>query len=295
MPDAMRVLVTGGSGFIGRRLLPLLAQHEVLCLTREPGRLPALPFVEPLAGDLGRPADDWTRKLEHFKPQWCLHLAWDALPDYSLGRSRANLDAGLRLLEMLLSAGVKRIVVAGSCWEYGAAAGAVSETHVGRDCGVFAAAKTALRTVLESAARDAGVEYRWARIFFVYGPGQRASSLIPTCQAAFAAGRVPDIRQPRAAQDFIHVDDVAAGLTALAESDAASGIYNIGSGRAASVAAVVNAVARACGAPLPYADVAHEAGFWAAPSKTATATGWRARIDLDDGIARTLRVRQGAS
>jgi UDP-glucose 4-epimerase len=290
MADAMRVFVTGGSGFIGRQVLALLARHEVLCLTRDPGRLPALPFARALAGDLGRP-DQWAGKLEAFRPQWCLHLAWEGLPDYSLPRSRANLDAGLRLLEALLRAGTRRVVVAGSCWEYGSAAGAVAETRAPVDCGAFAAAKNDLRSALESA----DLEYRWGRIFFAYGGGQRAQALIPTCRAAFAAGRVPDIRQPRLAQDFIHVDDVAAALLALAESDIASGVYNIGCGQPTSVAAVVNEVARACGAPLPYPDPGYDTGFWADAGKTAAATGWRARIDLEHGIGRTLRALDEAA
>src|SRR5262245_57337116 len=252
--DAMRVVVTGGSGFIGRRVLPLLAQHEVVCLTRDPRRLPQLEFVRALPGDLGHPERDWVRGLAEFRPHWCLHLAWEGLPDYSLARSRANLDASLRLIEVLLRAGIRRIVVAGSCWEYGAVSGPVSETQLSVDCGIFAAAKTALRTVLESAAASAAVECRWARIFFVYGPGQRADSLIPSCRAAFAAGRAPEIRQPRVAQDFIHVDDVAEGLVALANCEAASGVYNVATGHPTAVSAVVNEVARACGVAPPYHD-----------------------------------------
>jgi UDP-glucose 4-epimerase len=285
----MRVFVTGASGFIGRRVLPLLSRHEVLCLTRDPGRMPAPPFGRTLRGDLGRP-QEWEPQLADFKPQCCLHLAWEGLPDYSPARSRANLDAGLRLLAVLQRSRTRRVVVAGSCWEYGDAAGMVSETRAAADCGVFAAAKNALRIALENAARAADFEYRWARIFFAYGPGQRPDALIPSCRAAFAAGGVPDIRAPRVAQDFIHVDDVADGLQALVERDIASGVYNLGTGRPTSVGEVANVVARYFGVALPYPDSSHELGFWADGAKMAGATGWRARTGLENGIGRTLRA-----
>lgn len=290
----MRIFMTGASGFIGRHVLPLLSQHEVLCLTRDPGGLPALPFARALRGDLDRPRE-WGQRLEDFKPQWCLHLAWEGLPDYSPARTRANLDAGLRLFETLLRARIRRVVVAGTCWEYGAAAGMVSETRAPADCGVFATAKNTLRSALGSAARATDLEYRWGRIFFVYGPGQRPDSLIPSCRAAFAAGRAPDIRQPRVAQDFIHVDDVAEGLVALVERDIASGVYNLGTGRPTSVGAVANAVARHFGVAPPYADSSHDLGFWADNAKTAGATGWRARTSLENGIDRTLHAFEEAA
>jgi UDP-glucose 4-epimerase len=290
----MRVFITGASGFIGRHALPLLSQHDVLCLTRNPGRLPALPFARTLRGDLRRP-EEWRSQLEDFKPQWCLHLAWEGLPDYSPAATRTNVDAGLRLFETLQRARIRRVVLAGSCWEYGAAAGMVSETRAPADCSVFAAAKNTLRSALESAARAGGLEHRWARIFFVYGPGQRSDSLIPSCRAAFAAGRAPDIRQPRVAQDFIHVDDVAEGLVALLERDIACGVYNLGTGRPTSVGEVANAVARHFGAALPYPDSSYDLGFWADSAKTAEATGWRARTSIEHGVARTLRAFEEAA
>ena len=118
----------------------------------------------------------------------------------------------------------------------------------------------------------------------------RLNSLIPTCRAAFAAGRLPDIRQPRTAQDFIHVDDVAAGLVALLDANIASGVYNLGTGRPTSVAAVANTVARYFGAAPPYPDSSYDFGFWADSAKTTEATGWQARTNLESGIDRTMRA-----
>ena len=180
------------------------------------------------------------------------------------------------------------MVVTGSCWEYGAASGAMLEEIAPRDLGIFAATKNALRTVLASVARESAFDYLWARVFFVYGAGQRPMSLIPSLRTAYTAGRSPDIREPAAVQDFVHVDDVAAALVALAASDASSGIFNVGSGQPTSVGDVANRVADFYHRPRPFDAVPATRGFWADTRKMVSATGWRARVGIDEGIQRTL-------
>ena len=289
----MRVLVTGGRGFLGRRLVRFLGKHDVVSVVRSADNGELSEGVRTVVGDLAREGR-WQEEIEEFAPEWCIHLAWDGLPDYSLTRCRANLDSNVRLMQTLVKAGVRRVVVAGSCWEYGAATGAVTEKDAPIDCGVFAATKHAIRTMLDGVSREAGFDYRWARIFFVYGPGQRSGSLIPHLRASFGGGTAPALREPDAVQDFVHVDDVARGLVMLAQCDAASGIFNLGSGRPTSVGEIANRVARHYGQSPPFTRVDAGAGFWADMSRTNAATGWRPEIGIDDGIDMTLRELDGA-
>lgn len=279
--------MTGGSGFIGSRLLPLLDDHDVLVLSRHAPFAPPRPRVRTIAADLTT-TGSWCDEIVAFQPECCLHLAWQGLPDYSLDCCRRNVDVGLRLFGVLTDAQVQKVVVAGSCWEYGRASGAVSEDREPVDVGVFAAAKHALLTMLGSVARERGFDYVWARLFFVYGPGQRSTSLIPHLHASFAAHCPPDVRRPQARQDFVYVDDAAAALVALAISDVKSGIFNVGTGTPTSVAYVANSVAARYGIPRPFAGDDDGDGFWAETTKIASMTGWRARVGIDEGIEMTL-------
>ena len=283
----MRVLLTGATGFLGTRLLSMLGDHEVLCPSRNPSRLPQRDGVIGIAADLTRDGN-WTERVAAFKPEWCFHLAWEALPDYSLDRCRINLDAGLRVLDVSARAGVEKMVVGGSCWEYGSLSGPVSEDMVPGEVSVFAATKHALMSVLHSVTRDAAFQYRWARIFFVYGVGQRPTSPIPYLGRTYAEGLQPVVRQPSAVQDYVHVDDVAAALVALAACDARSGIFNVGSGRPTSVGHVANRTAEYFGAAHPFQSVPEGEGYWADMTKTIACTGWRPQIGIDEGIDRTL-------
>lgn len=281
------MLLTGATGFIGSRLLSMLDGFEVLCPSRDPSRVPCREGVTGLEADFTVDGD-WADAIVAFRPEWCFHLSWHGLPDYSLRRCRENLDASLRLLDVLSAVGMRKMVIAGSCWEYGAAAGAVSESCATGEVGVFAATKRALHQVVSSVARDAKFDYRWARVFFAYGPGQRPTSLIPHLRSALAGGHPHGLRQPGAVQDFVYVDDVAEGLVALAASDAPSGVFNIGSGQPTSVGDVANRAARYFGAQPPFPVVPEGDGFWADMTKTSTSTGWSAQVNLDEGIRRTL-------
>ena len=288
----MRVLVTGGTGFLGCRVIPRLAQHDLLCISRHPERLPNIPSVNVVTSNLATDRD-WITKVAKFQPEWCVHLAWDGLPDYSFERCRSNLDTSLRLLDVLVQSGLKRIVVAGTCWEYGRASGRVTEGQEPLDVDLFAATKTSLFNVISSVARSAGFEYQWARIFFVYGLGQRSTSLLPSLRHAYVSNVKPDIRTPATVQDFIHVDDVAAGLVSLVSSDAPSGVFNIGSGQPTSVSQVANITADYYNKPRPFTDVSNGSGFWASTEKIMSATDWRPGIGIGEGIVSTLKILDG--
>ena len=288
----MRVLLTGGTGFVGSRVLPLLEEHEVLCVSRDPVRLPQRRGMKAIAADLGRDGD-WITEIARFRPDWCLHLAWEGRPDYSLGHCRANLDAGLRLVGAVARSGVKRVVVAGTCAEYGLASGAVAEESVPIARGLYGATKHAQLTMLETVARESGFNYQWARVFFVYGPGQGQGSLIPSLQASYASGRKADIRTPATFQDFVHVEDVASALVALMASETPSGIFNVGSGQPTSVGHVANLAADYYKRPRLFERLPGGHGFWADTHKIHASTGWCARIGIEEGVAKTLAVFDG--
>ena len=285
----MRIFLTGGSGFIGRHLLPLLEHHEVLCLSHAAPAPGATPTRRTIAGDLNTPAT-FAAELEHFKPECCIHLAWSGLPDYSLANCRANLLAGINLFEILGRVGCRRVFAAGTCWEYGKLTGTVTEHLTGRDPNLFAAFKSALQTIGANLCNSAGSRLAWGRIFFVYGPGQRAASLIPYCYHSFKDSAQPQIANPLGVNDFIYVTDACAAIRTLVECDITTGIYNIGSGRPTPVWEVVNLVAAQMGLPAVYREMAAPAtGLWADTAKTS-ALGWQPRLTLQSGIAQTLEA-----
>ena len=90
----MRIIVTGGSGFIGKHLLPLLDRHEVLCLSHAVPMASHGVIPRTIRGDLNTPAS-YADELECFKPECCIHLAWEG---FLITRSRIAARTFLQVL-----------------------------------------------------------------------------------------------------------------------------------------------------------------------------------------------------
>ena len=287
----MRVFVTGITGTIGPHLSSWLSRHDVLCLCRKSSS-PTDSGFQVLHGDLDAP-ESYGAALQRFRPDSCIHLGWSGIPDYSLHHCNSSLVAGLNLFKALGRAGCRRVFASGTCWEYGKLVGPVAEDDRAEALSLFPAFKSALQIAGQSICEQFGIQLLWGRLFFAYGPGQRATSLIPSCYRSFRGGLAPKIANPLAVNDFVHVSDVSEGIRTLIEGNMSAGIYNIGSGKPVPVWEIVNLVAAQMGISPVYHDMDVSAsGFWADTGKSHAA-GWSARITLQDGIAQSVRAMDG--
>jgi nucleoside-diphosphate-sugar epimerase len=247
-----RILVTGASGFIGRRVLDALAGApvEVVALARRVPT-PTGGHVRWIATDLLDPGAQ-RRAIAEAACDTCLHLAWDVGPGYR--NAPSNLDwlaAGATLLARFAEAGGRRFVAAGSCAEYDwtrAAEGALREDAPRLPSTIYGAAKSAFWDVLANFAAAGDLEAAWGVVFHVIGPGERPGRLLPSIVAALDAGRPAECTPGLQVQDPIDVRDLGAAFAALALSGL-RGRVNLGGGAPLAVAELSRRIAARCGRP----------------------------------------------
>ncbi|MFC2005283.1 NAD-dependent epimerase/dehydratase family protein, partial [Chloroflexota bacterium] len=230
----MRIFVTGGTGFIGRHVVQELdsQSHELLLLSRHPkDALSSLttPTVDMVQGDLLN-TDNWRDAVESFAPQVAIHLAWEDLPNYDARTSLKNLNCGLNLITVLAETDCQSVICAGSCWEYGQQNGILHEDMNPQPYNAFTAAKNALHWTGREVAKENGMHFIWARLFYVYGPGRKTKSLIPQVINHVRKGEAPEVKAPQNRNDFIYVADVARAIATIVRKTQNDGVYNIGSG-----------------------------------------------------------------
>ncbi len=284
----MKIFITGGTGFIGRYVVRRLlqARHKVFLLVRDLkraeeifGRTRRLELMRGELKDLAK----LEQKIKRLKPEACVHLAWEGIPDYGVEMSLKNLQYGLDLIRTLTRVGCRKMIVSGSCWEYGATSGEVSEEAKLNPRNPFAAAKVALyflgRVIVEANKAD----FVWLRFFYVYGPGQKKASLIPYLLQRKERGLLPHLENRRGGNDFVYVDDVAQAV-AQALFLRRGGVYNIGSGKVAGVAEIANLV---YGKKI--IRTARPKGFYADISRARKILGWRPKTSIKAGVLQTLR------
>jgi UDP-glucose 4-epimerase len=289
----MKLLLTGATGFVGQRLLSKIPQSdEIFAICRNPVvKLPA--NVSVIRADLNRP-EDLRLQLKALRPDACLHLAWEGLPDYGYESSRRNLDQGTALFRCLLEeCGCRKIIATGTCWEYGRSFGACHEDDKVAPSSYFTWAKLALADLGWMLSAKHQGSFIWMRVFYAYGSGQRSGSLIPTMADALRKQTAPAVKTPLNANDFIHVDDIAEALKLAVEKDIPSGIYNLGSGQSVPVWKVCEYLEQAMGHKPLYARRLQEtavqptADFWADITKTREVLGWVPKISMEEGLRLT--------
>lgn len=301
------VLVTGGSGFIGAALLPLLAEAGcvVSCFGR---RAPAHP-ARHLRGDL-HDATSLAGAFAAARPEVVIHLAGAAVPPSDVAARRAMLDLNVMGTEAVLAAaagaGAQHVVVVGSAAQYGplpAPDHALREDDACRPVGLYGISKAAAGALALDFARGSGLAVTLAVPFNVIGPGQ-AAHLVPAtfiAQLVAAPGNGPvriAVGDTTAMRDWVDVRDLARAIALLA-ARRATGTFNICTGRAVAVAELLATLRDLSARPFDWTTEAarlrpeQPSVHRGDPARIAAAIGWRAEIGLRTTLADMLRAAGG--
>ena len=297
LPDADRVLVTGGCGFIGRAVVGALRKRgtPVTVVDREPPDPSWDEGVTVVTGDLAE-RDVCTAAFEG-GPAAVVHLA-------GLTSVLRSVDAPMRtfaenvtitqvLLELARTRGAAGFVFAST----NAVVGDVGTATITADLPLrpltpYGATKAACEMLLSAYSGSYQLATAALRFTNVYGPGMsHKDSFVPRMmRAARTDTGVRVYGDGLQRRDLVFVDDVV-GAVLLALDNRFDGRAVIGSGRSVSVLELVEAVREVTGCPVPAEHVAAPPGEMPAVvvdvSGSATSLGYRPTVALSDGLART--------
>lgn len=238
----MRIAITGASGFIGRHVTQAFidAGYKPVIMLRPCTQIPTgMESLSCIRHDL---SDDASGLFELLgSPEILIHLAWSGLPNY---RSLHHLDSELpnqfRFLRNMIQEGLPKLVVTGTCFEYGMQYGPLSEEVPARPDNPYGYAKNTLYNMLEMLRQEIVFDLTWARLFYLYGTGQSSSSLYQQLHRAAATGGVSfPMSGGEQLRDFMPINQFRDDFTSLCIKQGSHGIVNLCSGNPISVRSLV--------------------------------------------------------
>lgn len=232
-----KILVTGATGFIGNYVVKELLQKGYKVIATSSSYEKAR-FAEWFNEVTYIPFNfkDFDGEINYFiffqQPDKVIHLAWEGLPNYKDAiHITKNLPLQKAFLKNLLQNGLRDLTVTGTCLEYGMIEGCLSETMMCLPSNNYAIAKDLLRKEIMNLEANYQFNFKWIRLFYMYGKGQSPNSLISQLEMAIDRGKkIFDMSGGEQMRDFLPIAIVAKNIIAISMQTKMIGIINNCSG-----------------------------------------------------------------
>lgn len=272
LDKSSRVLVTGGTGFIGSYLVEKLSREGFHpdVIAKETGDI----RDENL--DLGK-YDVIYHMAAISSPMACegdMRLAWDV-----------NVSGTMNILDKLV--GDQTLVFASTAHVYGPGRESKREDDPRKPGDFYGLTKKVCEDLIVYHGRRKGFRYAVLRFFNIYGPGQGRGFLIPDIVEKYRRGGEIKIMNPGAQRDFLYISDA---VDALFLARDAQGIYNVGSGKGTKVEEAYRFIGREIGGERIHETVVRrkEDALIADTAQARRKLGWKPTVPWGEGIKATI-------
>ncbi len=245
-----RVIVTGGTGFIGANLVRrlLMEGHEIHLLVRpkyNPWRIDRIKKNIILHELIFEDVHSIINLFKKIKPHWIFHLATYGAYSFQTDMHKmmqTNISLTANLLKSAINQGFEAFVNTGSSSEYGYNSDRPRETDIAMPNSEYAITKLTATVLCQLKAKSHKMYIPTLRLYSVYGPYEESTRLIPTLIAHGLKNRLPPLVGPRISRDFVYVEDVCDAYLKASQKKANDygPIYNVGSGTQISMRDLVN-------------------------------------------------------
>lgn len=287
----MRILLTGGTGFIGNEVLQILQnkKNKILILTRK--SIKNKKNLEFYKCDFFKP-NSYTKKINEFDPNIVVHCLWYGIPD--LGKINSNLNykySKIFFKNVLKLESLKQILVSGSCFEIKLKNGKKNENCHTDNNSFFAAAKIKIYNFLKKNVQKKHKLY-WLRIFYAYGPNQRKQSLIPYIIDCLKKNKPLNLKNPYNCLDFIFVKDIATYFKKIISLSPPSGVYNVSTGSCVKIFKIFQILKKLINKKYKYnlsTNSRNSISFFGSNKKTIKRVFFKPKYNIQAGLKKTIQ------
>ena len=297
----MNVLVTGGAGFIGSHVVRFLLedgyQVKVVDNLSRGNKESVDSRAELIVADINnsKKVKEALKGVDAVIHMAGLIVVPESVKD-PIKYCENNVIGEVSLIESMRKAGVKKIIFSSSACVYGTPDKLpIKEDAPVRPDNPYGASKASIETFLQTYNVIHGFDSIILRYFNPYGPGEEhvpETHAIPNfIKATLAKKPIPLYWQGEQIRDFIYIEDLARAHIDVLDQKGYQ-VFNIGTEKGIKVKDVISEIFKIVGYEVPIKDLGERLGDvhanFASSEKLKKAVGWRPKVELKDGLKRTV-------
>lgn len=291
-----KVLITGGSGYIGKNVLEKLVNmnYEIHVVSRYKSQKIYESSTYWHQVDLIE-SDDIQDLMSDIKPEFLIHLAWKVGSGlkHDLDENKIWLEKSKELIKCFYLNGGKKVLISGTCAEYDWNFKFMREDETPLNpTNEYGKIKLDLYRFVHSYCTKNNLNWVWPRIFFSFGPHQKEGSLVPSIIKNLMAGEIVNTTEATQKFDYLYVEDIALAILFLLDNEY-MGAINICSGQTIELKKIILSLAdhfesrnmiRFGSIPYPEDALKEILG----DNSILRGLGWKPSYRIEDGLEKTI-------